>query len=376
MNPIRAVAAVMLFASSWLAQSPAPGTTKDDEDVVKAGPKDPFTGGDPKAMAAAGIVAYGPMVWANDLRTEDVEKVLGAGRILWIETTHFLIGSSLGTAAMPEESEARKLTNADLLRLRKRHGKFPERASKLEPWLRLHLYALRAEEIYAEFATLVGHDDATGTHLGQKRKFPLLLFQKKSDLARYHDRFCNTKSQFGQRHWYAATQQNGFTLAAEDDEVRDEATVHAWFRYHLIGTFCDAIGGVPYWVSLGLAHWYERQVPTRTMLAAIKDDESVDQETQHKWPAKMKGRAQHQRLLIPFAELATKTDFGYWAHLQAWSRVDWLMTTDRARFGRFLVGLKGGYGVSRQVEQLLAVYDLEPEAFDAKWREWVLKTYK
>lgn len=377
MNLVRSLSILLLTSSALLlAQSPAPGTTKDDEDVVKAGPKDPFTGAEPKAMAAAGVIAYGPFVWADDLRTEDVEKVLGEGRIRWLETPHFLIGCNLGTTGMPEEADARKMLNAELARMKKRHPKFPERASKLEPWLRLHLYAQRAEELYAEFAKLVSHDDTTGTHLGQARKFPILLFQKKSDVARYLDRFCNSKSEMSQRHFYGKTSQRGLVLGAEADEVRDEASVHAQFRHLLIETFTDTIGGVPYWLSLGMAHCYERQVPSRTIMATIKDEESVDEETQHKWPTKMKKRAQHEKLLIPFHELATKTDFGYWAHLQAWSRVDYLMTTDRAKFGEFLAGMKGGYGASRQIEQLALVYDMEPEAFDVKWRDWVLKTYR
>ena len=377
MTLARTFFSLLLLCSPFLsAQNPPPGTTKDDEDIVKAGPKDPFTANEPKAMQAAGVIAYGPFVWADNMLTEEVEKVLGVGRVRWIETAHFLIGFNLATASMPEESDGRKLVNSELQRMHKRFTKFPERASKLEPWLRLHLYAQRAEELYADFAKLVGHDEASGKHLGQTGKFPILLFQKKSDLARYLDRFCNIKSEHSQRCYYGKTMQRGFALTAEGEETRDESTVHAQFRFLLFETFGDAIGGLPYWLSLGLAHYYERQVPSRTILAAIKDEESVDPETQHKWHAKMKARAQHEKLLIPFRDLAGKTEFGYFAHLQAWSRVDYLMTLDRAKFGTFCKGMNGGYGTSRQLEQLALVYELEAEAFDAKWREWVLKTYK
>lgn len=377
MTIVRSLSLLLLFSSALLpAQNRAPGTTKDDEDVVKAGPKDPFTGGEAKAMQQAGVLAYGPFVWANNLRTEDVEKVLGEGRIRWIETPHFLIGCNLGTAQPPEDAEARKLLNGEMARMKKRFAKFPDRASKIEPWLRLHLYAQRCEELYAEFAKLVGHDEASGTHLGSKGKFAILLFQKKSDLARYLDRFCGIKSETGQRTHYAATQQLGFALAAEGDEPRDEATVHRQFRYLLMETFCDAIGGMPYWLSLGIAHVYERQIPSNMMMAAIKDEESVDETTQNDWPLKMRKRAAHEQLLIPFADLAGKTDFGYWAHLQAWSRVDWLLQTDRAKFGRFVAALKGGNGTARQIEQIAEVYGMEPQVFDAKWRDWVQKTYR
>ncbi len=368
---------VLLLGSTFtVAQNPAPGTTKDDEDVVKAGLKDPFTSGEQKPMQALGIVAYGPFLWADNLRTDAIDKVLGEKRILWMETQHFLIGCNLGTTQIPEEAEARKIVNAELGRLNKKLSKLPARASKLEPWVRLHLYALRAEELYAEFAKLIGHDESTGTCLGQKGKFTLLLFQKRSDLARYLDRFLNIKSQSAMRAWHAKTQQHGLVIAAEAEEVRDEAVVYAQFRNMMTEVFCDAMGGSPPWLSMGLAHHFERKIPSRMILAAIKDGESVDSQTQHLWHDKMKNRAAHEKLLVPFRDLVNKTDFGYYDHLQVWSRVDYLLTLDRAKFGKFMVALQGSYGATTQFEKLAEIYGMEPEQFDTKWREFVLKTYK
>lgn len=352
------------------------GQNPDKGDPPRTGATDPFTGGEPKAMQAAGIVAYGPFPWANQQRTEDVDKVLGTSRLIWIETAHFVIGCSLAPAGMPEEPEARKFVNGELVRLNKRWSKFPARASRLDPWLRVHLYAARAEELYAEFARLTGHDAASGTHLGQKGKFALLLLQKKADLVRYHDRFCNSKSEMSQRHYYDKTDQHGFVLTPEGDELRDEASVHAQFRYFLVEIFADARGGMPFWLSMGLAHWYERQVSTRTILAPIKNDESVDPAVQHLWHDKMKARCKHEGNLLKFHELATRTDLGYYGHLQAWSRVDWMMAQDRGRMQAFLAGLQGGHGVSRQIECLEQAFGLESDAFDAVWRAWVLKTYR
>lgn len=336
-----------------------------------AASQDPYTRGEAKAMQSAGVLAYGPFPWTATVRTEDVDKVLGERRIRWIETAHFVLGSTLPAANAPAEPDARKRMNTELARMRKRHGKFPERASKLDPWLRLHLYAHRLEELYAEMAQLVGHDPAAPTHLGQSGKFPVLLLQKKSDAARYLDRFCGFQSQTSQRCEYG-TGQRGFVLVAEGDEPYDEATVHAQLRFFAVQTFCDALGDPPYWLALGLAHWFERQVPCILMMATIKDDESVDEQSQNDWGPKIRKRAQHEELLIPFHELATKTDFGYWAHVQAWSRVDFLMEIDRARLGAFLAALQRG-GLARQVEQLEAVFGLTPEDFDTKWRAWLRK---
>lgn len=368
---------LLLSAAPALAQTPPRGTTKDDEDVVKASRVDPFTGAEPKAMAAAGVVAYGSLLWADNLRTDDVDKVLGPGRVLWLETAHFRIGCSLATVAPPEDPEVRKLLGAEMARMKKRHARFPDRAGKLEPWLRLHLYAQRAEELYADLAKLLDHDDAGGTFLGQKDKLTIALFQKKSDLARYLDRFCGRKGETGQTVRLGTTAAVGVAMTAEGQDVYDEAQLHSLFRNLLVGALLEAAGGAPHWLSVGLAHVEDRKVPSRLMMVAIKDDDHVDQDTQHKWHAKMKGRVRHAELLTPIAELATQFDFGYWQHLQAWSRVDFLVAADRAKFGELLRKVRGGSGgAAAQLEALRTVYGLEPEAFDARWREWVAKTYK
>lgn len=375
-TPLAVVAFLLLGTALAPAQDPPPAG--DGEDILKAAKKDPFTGAEPKAMATAGVTAYGSMMWAGGFRTDDVDKVLGPGRVMWLETAHFRIGYNLATAAPPEDPEARKGLAADLGRMKKRHPRFPERAGKLEPWLRLHLYAHRAEEMYAEVAALVGHDDKSGTFLGQKDKFALALFQKKSDLARYLDRFCGQKGDDGRRVHFASTGQHGIAMAAEGDEPRDEAQVHSLFRNLLAGALLDAGGDTPFWLKCGYAHVEDRKSPSRFLIVAIKDDDHVEAETQHKWHAKMKGRVRHAELLTPFAELATMYDFGYWHHLQAWSRVDYLLSTDRKKFGELLRALRGGnsFNATAQLEALRTVYGMEPADFDARWREWVAKTYK
>lgn len=328
-------------------------------------------------MKALGIEAYAPLPWADGLRSEDIEKVLGAGRFLWLETAHFRICCNLGTVGAPEEPDARKILNADLAKLNKRCSKLPARASKLGAWLRAHLAAQRAEELYAEIADLVGFDASKGTHLGQKEKFLLVLFQKKSDLARYLDRFCGRQSTFSQRHTHAKSGQRAVIMTAEgEDGTRDEASLHAQFRFLMVQMLLEAHGRSPQWLSTGLAHHYERMVPCNLMMTAPKDDENVDQATQNKWHMKVRKRVQHEELVVTFDKLATMTDFGYQGTIQAWSRADWLVQQGRPKLGEFLRGVARNPSVANQVAQLDAVYGLAPEAFDQQWRAWVLKTYK
>jgi len=372
---IRLLAAGALIGALALAQTPDPGTKKADADALRIGRKDPFTDGEPKAMAALGILAYGPLPWADNLRTDAVETVLGANRILWFETAHFRFGCNLATVGIPEEPDARKLVNAELQRLHGKWSKMPERASKLDPWLRAHLYAQRAEELYSDFATLIGNDEAAQGNLGAPDKFLILLFQKRSDLARYLDRFCEQKHQSSTHFTSRKSGQHMVLLSAEADDVHDEAAVHAQFRFLLLQALQDALRGLPYWLKLGIAHHYERQVPTILINCGMREDEHVDAGTQHKWHQKMRARAPRETLCVPFATLCTATDFGYFEHVQVWSRVDYLLALDRGKFGKFVAGLAGNGSSSRQMELLEEVFGIDTETFDRQWREWVGKTY-
>jgi len=343
--------------------------------LAKAAPEDPFTKKDPDEMKDLGIVDYGPLPWCDGLRSTDIEKVLGEGRLLWMETEHFRFASNFGTCAQPKDPKARKLLKADLKELNKKCKKIPSSKSKLGPWLRLHIYAHRAEQLYAEFAELSGKTEA-GKFLGAKDKFLILLFEKRSDLARYADRFCGQKSEQSRTQYHFKSGQYSVMVTAEgDDGPRDAETVNAQFRFLITQMFVDAAGGGPPWLRYGLSHHYERDIPCNTINCGVRADESVDRNTQYDWERKMKKRCEHEALCIPFVDLTTMSDLGYYGHVQSWSRVGFLLE-DREKFAQFLRTVLGKYSKTQQIAALMAVYELEPEQFDEQWRKWALKNYK
>ena len=382
---------------------PAPGTTKDDEDVLKAGVKDPYTNLDPALMAAAGVVAYGPFPWADFKTTANVDTVLGEKRILWMETAHFRIGLSLKSAPIPEEQQKRKALLEEIKQLRKKLPKVQEKPRKLDPWLRLHLYAQRLEACYADFHALIGTTDKDfpargnnpreGAYLGMPDKFLVLLFQKKSDMARYMDRFCGIKEDTSMRWYHDKTHQMLAALAAESLEGFDEAGLHGHVVYAVMHNLLNGYNGfyyqLPLWLDEGLAHWYSRKVPSDTINVQILDSEAVAEDKQNDWPVKVRRRAQHVGAFFPFEVMAKWEKFaelGFHAHSQSWSRVDYLMQTDREKVGMLVRklkdlppptnGVKAPAEVAAVAQRLLAeLFELDAGLFDEKWREWVQKTY-
>lgn len=389
------------FAASLGAQDkPAP---KDEDEVKKLGPVDPYTGGDQALMAAAGVVAYGPFPWADNFRTEDVDRVLGEGRMLWVESAHFRFGFNMKSIAWPEPAGARKALQEEVKALKKKLPKIPDKPKKLDPWLRLHLAVQRCEQAYGEFQQLLGVTDADfpakgkqpgeGAYLGLPDKFLVLLFQKKSDMSRYMDRFCNRKEDSSMRFYHDKTFQLVQAMSAEGLESFDESGLHAHLVYALWHNLMNGYNGfrypLPLWFSEGIAHWYARKVESENLNIQIKDDEAVAEEKQNNWPVKVRRRAQHDGAWFPFETMANWAkwdELGYHAHSQAWSRVDYLLQNDREKVGLMLKKLKsvpsdGSYegqaGQLRALAQklLFELFEFDGPTFDQKWREWVLKTY-
>lgn len=389
---------LMLLSCSWLQAAVPQG--KDDE-VQKLGPLDPYTAGDAAVMAQAGIVGYGPMPWADGLTTTDVDRVLGERRVLWLETAHFRIGSNLRSWPLPTQQEQKKFALDELKRLKRVLPKVPERPRKLDPWLRLHLYAMRAEAAYADFQERLqikdgdfpgGDQPRQGKYLGLPDKFLLLLFQPKSDLARYLDRFCGVKAEKSYRFYTTKSHQMLAAVSAEGIAAPDDLALYSHVVYCLVHNFVSGYQGfyydLPAWLPEGLAQCYARRVPTQFINVMIDGDDVVDEERQHLWPQKVRARVGFD----DFAKADTvlrwqQAGLDYLAFVMSWSRVDYLLTLGDDKLALLLRRLKtmplpqdGTLVTPQQLDavqrQLLQqLYGFDAEGFDRAWKEWVLKTY-
>jgi len=388
-----------LLAGWLLLAAPAaqqPG--KDDDEVGKLAAKDPYTAADPEAMRTAGVVSYAPFPWADGHRTADVDKLLGEQRILWLETEHFRIGSTLRSIAWPDANEPRKALQEELRNLRKRLKKAPEKPKRIDPWLRAHLYARRCEETYARCLALLGVTaadfPAEKPFLGLPDKFLLLLFEKKSDMVRYMDRFCGRKDDTSLRWYHDKSQQVLLCVAVEGFDGIDEIGLHGHVLHGVWHALLSGHGGYPFempaWLADGVAHWHARVVPGEFLNVRVRDDEAVAEDKRNEWDVKVRRRVQHETLMIPFATMAawaSEEELGYHQTLQTWSRIDYLMRRDPTLVGKVLRELKAGLSGptdfaagsaaarERAAKLLLDQLGVDAPTFDRQWREWVLKTY-
>ncbi|MCB9879863.1 MAG: hypothetical protein H6835_19910, partial [Planctomycetes bacterium] len=149
-----------LLTGALCASALAAALSAQDKPKLQKWQIDPYTDNEPKRIAAAGYVTYGPMPFgnlhANKATTADIDKLLEFEKILWVETKHFRIGQSLPQWQVPTELKTKNKIREELTEMQKVLPGINPKTRRLDPWLRLHLTAYRMEKLYAETMELFG----------------------------------------------------------------------------------------------------------------------------------------------------------------------------------------------------------------------------
>lgn len=379
---------------------------QDEDDF--GGEPDPYTKGDREALDEAGYVTLEVRAWAGDHGTRDIQDVLGAVPLVWIETEHFRIGSSLPEIAVHKDEKDR--VRAELKRLKKRVPRVKDRAKVLDPWLRAHLYAQRLEDLYARMQELFGVTDADfvypleegatrpargqGPYLGMGDKFCVLLLERKSSLGRYGARYGTSPEPAPQAFNYQHADALGFASCSEwftgewehDTAMRCHVT---WFVSQLLlrgyqGYFFEQ----SLWLRQGLGHVFSREIdPKYNTLPRIRETLAETAE-RWDWAPSVRARVSHE-LQPTLAEMAV------WDPLEQrtfadqrmiWARVDWLLAQDADEVARFFRLACAPFDTNGQVatrEQvaaheeaaLEAAFGLDYASVEDVWAEWVEDEY-
>ncbi len=162
---------------------------------------DPYTDNDPKRMAKAGYVNYGPFEFGSlgvdMVPSTSIAETLSYAEIIWMETEHFRFAIELPKWQVPTEAATKKKLRAELTELKKVLPKINPKTRRLDPWLRAHLTAYRMEKLYDETMALFGVTDASfpqdpknvivdakktymgyGPYLGMRGKYLVLVVEK------------------------------------------------------------------------------------------------------------------------------------------------------------------------------------------------------
>ncbi len=395
-------AAVLVFASlAALGRAEVQGEGRTPRPAV-----DPYTQGDPQAAKSAGYVSFGPFLWGDDHTSERVQAVLGGEPLIWVETAHFRLGSSLDEYDFPSDRIERKKLEGELARLKERLSGLKGKVKKLDPWLRLHLYALRLEDLYSDFLREFALEESEfpgpagarpmgrGPYLGMADKFTVLLLEKKSALARYTSTYCEKAWEASFRYYF--TKSDGLFCGLSYDALEGELQNDLVFHYALVflvtqnlyGGFRGYDSEGPVWWQEGLARWFARKVDPRCLLYTAGKDETLRDELEADWEPKVRARVGHAYFPSVEEMLAWKDpeEWEFSRHMMAWSRVDFVLRRDRAKARALLMDLREPipWSPERPREELLAersrnalqsALGKDLAAFDREWAAWVFENY-
>ena len=379
---------------------------QDDRPAVPA--VDPYTKGDPAAIETAGYVSFGPFRWGDDITSERVASALGGETLLWVETAHFRLGSTLEAYDFPVDRVEKKRLEAELARLKERLPGIKSKPKELDPWLRLHLFAQRIEELYADFHEAFGLSDAdpphprsggasapgAGPYLGMQDKFSVLLVEKRSTLARYTATFCG--QEWGDTFRFYFQESGGLFagLSVESlGDLQNDLTFHYAVTFilsqNLYAGFRGYDGEGPTWWQDGLGRWFARRVDERCLIYTAAEGELLRDEEEARWEPKVRARVEN-RAFPRIEEMFAWEEPGGWEysrHMMTWSRVDFVLHAEPLRRRAFLEALQEPAVVepsarpalvaerTRQAFQVLGYGPDELSAFDRDWAAWVVESY-
>ncbi|MBK7645323.1 MAG: hypothetical protein IPJ19_20185 [Planctomycetes bacterium] len=386
-----------------LAQEPPRQPDKPDEKFEET---DPYTRGAKKDLEHAGYESLGPFHLADDIQTQDVEETLGT-RILWVETAHFHLGSTLPAYDCPSDDIEQEQLKGEFTRLGKRIPRARRPPRKLDPWLRLHLYAQRLEELYSDFEQMfalqesefgpsaaAGKSLGAGRYLGMELKFTVLLTAKTSSIARFGKQWLGLEEQGFYRarlpggSWYFGTSAETLRkLGCESD-----AGLHALVAYGVAVDLCDAFGGggqmKPLWWKHGLGLYESRRADERWSVHVERTATGSEADA-WRWEPRIRGLLENDFLPTWEAMLGWPYDHELDAgeHMSTWSRVEWLMTQEKTDRRAFLVAIStplensldgkelAAAELARATQALAAGFGKSPAELDAAWRKFVLRKY-
>jgi len=380
---------------------------------------DPYTKNKPEALEKAGYLNYGPFNFGNlgpnPVSSEHIEKHLGYAQILWVETKHFRLGSNLPAFTVPVDAEIRAKLRAELVRLAEKIHGIPEKPTTLDPWLRLHLFAQRLEDCYAEFSRLAGVKDedfpkaegavlqpgglymGQGPFLGMRDKFLVLLFDKEGTFQDYMKNYLGRASRYGQRWHFKEVSSLIYTVSTESGKdkstYKDDTAMHGDVVFNVSQNLLDGFRhysyDLPVWMREALGHWFQRRVSPKYNSFDQNEGSTADMKDETHWEVYCRTKLlSGGAKFAPFSEAFTWRDFGnitFNDHVAIWSRMDFMMSMGQEKWRTFLFEVKGRVDAKWEVDQsdlvgatrtaLQKAYGISVLDFDTKWAEWVKATY-
>ncbi|MCP5022088.1 MAG: hypothetical protein GY930_09945 [bacterium] len=365
----------------------------------------PYCHGDEAIMKAAGLVSHGGFKVGRKT-TEEANQTLGTAEIYWIESEHFEIGMALGRMKVRQENK--KKIRAECAQLAEHLENIPEKPKVIDQWLRAHLYAQRAEAVYAEMLQLLEVEDSIfpapgtvwnmqgdywgqGPYFGQEGKLEILLLPSKSHHVEWLRKSFGLRTTKTQRWHVLDTGSLHLCIHTEQGSLKVDPALHGHLVFNLsimlTHSFKHYSYDMPIWLLEGIGHYMERKLDPKYNTFDSGEGGIAQMTKKAKWEPAVKKLVKSEKApsLAQLARMTTYAELDLNAHFASWSFVDYLQQVHPG-FLRTLIyrtsNLRNEQNLpdgSKLMEEHRAAFkeDLKMSylIFDRRWREWVLENY-
>lgn len=391
----------LVLCLSLAALTPSAFAQKD-KPVEEFEEVDPYTEGDKELMELYGYKSYGPFLWRPATTTTDLKRICGDAEMLVVETEHFRIASTLTEYKLIADRDEKEKLKEEFKALKDRHRRIKLPKKAIDPWLRLHLYAMRAEKCVADlkrdFGIEPSHYEDIGPYMGQNHKFLILLCQRDSELSRFikeawgHDGSVSWRYGWGHKEgmFYGASYEAIVqSWAGNQDPIPYDSILHTRMVQGITSNLLDGYRngqyGVPRWLLFGASYEYGRRVDPR-WVNLVGQTTGNARDDEHVWEPRVRNLVSNDFFITSDKMFTWNTWEGINSrdHIVAWSRLDYLLRAhDEANWPAFLEAtclstnrdadedtLK-----SLNAQALTTHMGLSPSELDERWAKWVKKTY-
>lgn len=387
----------IVFFLAWVAPTPV---ARAAQGVRPAEGVCPWCKNDPVLMKKAGIVAHDKMPFGRKT-ADDLRKFLTYATPRFIESNHFRIGSTLPGFSVPEKDSKRY--QEELARLSKLLPSVKPKEKNIDPWLQLHLMAMRCEERYERFLGIIQmkSSDFTvrefgkpyhgeGIYLGMKEKFEVVLLRNQREFTDTLREQSGSTTKLTKRDHFVERGALSVFIPCDGD-LKPDDQLWAHIAHNLGHNFVLGYKYFSYeppkWFEEGMGHMFEKEV--HDDFNSFDSEEAAVGEMTHArdWRQETlkiidRGKAASLAELI---QRKTLGDIGKEDHVIVWSKVCFMVEKFPDATAKFLDAVRGrlnaeGFpdganltGIQRDVfkEHLKLTFS----EFDKEWEKWAKKTY-
>jgi len=354
-------------------------------------------------MQAAGIVSHGGFDFGRR-DTEGTDRLLEGTPLRWIETRHFEIGMGLETYRIRAEERAK--IRRELTELHEVLPDVSPRVRSLDPWLRLHLYAKRVDELWSRVLAILRVSDedfpapgqvwhlgepyhGEGPHLGQVGKFELLLLPNKKAQTLWLDRELGLRAERTQRWNIGDRKTLTVAINADEPRLRRDGALHGHVVFSLTINLVDGYEfyayDTPVWLREGLAHYLERELDPSFNSFSYAEASLAEETRRSDWSTAVRRLIQKDEAptIAELVHLQTPAQLTLPHHYVAWSMTAFLVEEHGTGYACLMEGLHGirdakgradGSGIIDKHRELFhSCLGMRYHQFDTAWRAWASK---